>query len=422
MPGMTYLRLLGAVCLLMLMLTATWADTPTSHMLSPERFRGWVTLRSENSDDLISQVWRQSIVNLPKGADGYLMASYQVEHLRSAAQMKERIGAIATQLNTYIAQGYSVTKTPWVVQGQQGIKSTVRGLSHGTVDARAHRAELFTMVLPRDDYIIWLEVRQASSAKDLATADKSLLHADGEQLAEQLLLDVLSLWTPRAPEPPLPEIVIPPVTPSLEVATPPDTKIASIPDAASPSTPTLAAVPTTPTVPETMPVAPTQAVVQAPQNAPPAASVPVAVTPPAPVIPEKPRWQVAGGAFSLLLPEKWTVSGKGPYTISDGKDDGITLRLYPSEPYTGEQDLTAALKYFVETQRDIALKSFAYQPYEIDGARGVQVNYTNHAHRTSYGYYYGKTGRLWRIDVDIPGDDTPMPTTVTTLLNSVRIP
>ena len=95
--------------------------------------------------------------------------------------------------------------------------------------------------------------------------------------------------------------------------------------------------------------------------------------------------------------------------------------MLPPETYASRDELTRALQDFVETQRDISRKGFTNQKFEVDGVTGVQVRYISFESHTVYSYYFGKSGRLWRIEIDLDGADTPLPATLDQMVRQVKV-
>jgi hypothetical protein len=134
--------------------------------------------------------------------------------------------------------------------------------------------------------------------------------------------------------------------------------------------------------------------------------------------PEPPRWRTADGKLSLVLPQGWTVTGKGPYDILQ---PGLSLRLLPPDSYRSEKELSAILEQFAVDQKIISQRNFTRQPFTIDGSTGVQVRYLNMSGDTMLVYLFGKSGRLWQLEVALTGGGVPTPAAVTDLVNSLRV-
>lgn len=160
---------------------------------------------------------------------------------------------------------------------------------------------------------------------------------------------------------------------------------------------------------------------QQPAVQPEPAKQPEAVTPVA--TPAEPaRWKTVDGHLSLVLPADWTVTGKGPYDFSAPGE--VQARLYPAEAYADDAALTRALRAFVATQRDISIDEKKHKlvesPFTVDGATGVQVHYLNYVRHTTHGYAFGKGGRLWVLEIDMPTEDATVPAGITALTQSLR--
>ena len=285
-------RLYGLIGLLLLT-AVVWANPLTSRRLLDDRFSDWVVLQGESTDTRINQIWRQPLKNLPKGADGYEMVSYQVQQADSLQDASQRAQALLEKkrFNEYRAQGYDVDMKTWSVAGQHTVQFLVHGLNHTTDEATAHSAEIYTFAMAQEKWVIWLEVRLVSTASELDVSDRSLQKTGGRAMAEELVNEVLALWTDRQPAP------VAPTTPATPppAATPPATQVAPVTPAApvAPTTPATPPPAATPPATQVAPVTPAAPVVPTTPATPPPAATPPAtqvapVTPAAPVVPTTP--------------------------------------------------------------------------------------------------------------------------------------
>lgn len=367
---MTNRLFIGICCLLMAFTTARSASL-TAYRIPAQRFQGWTQVQNDSDDTVLYQIWRQPLTDMPKGAEGYMMVAYQVIHTESFLQAEAYVAKLLQkeQYNEYVAQGLSVSSTPWTAGGDQGVKFTVQGLSHSTANARAQRAEIYTLAFTHDADVVLLQVRQVITAKDLGVMDKTPKKTITPTIADDTAALVHALWADGATVQPVPQ-------PAEEPVEEPMT--------------TEPAVGTTPPVNEETP---------------------------APV--DGLHWKTADGLFSLTLPTGWTATGKTPVIFTDKED--VNIRLYPSEPYTTDAARDKALASFVAGQRDVAASHFSSAAVQIDGATGMSVRYTNYAKRTTAAYLLAKSGRLWRVEVDLPGTNTALPGGVVGIINSINM-
>ena len=401
-------RLIGVLVVLFALVTVVWANPLASRKISKARFPGWVVLQDLCNDTTIDQIWRQRLDGLPRGVEGYSMVSYRVARANSVDAARRTVNdLLATKrFSDYTSKGFKVTSEPWVVNNFTGVKFSVRGLDHTSDRALASQAHLYTFAVNLDEWFIWLEVRQSVKATELAQTDRALNQAGSQKMAEDLVDVVYNLWnsdnaydnqrppeiTPPAPQPevvtppaPQPEVVTPPA-PQPEVVTPP----APQPEVVTPPAPQPEVV--TPPVPQ-----------------------PEVVTPPAGMK----TWQTPDGGLVMAVPTEWTVSGKNVYTFKTPA--GTSFRILVPETYQSPQELRAALQEFVDTQREISRKDFSEKPFNVDGALGRQVRYTAYHGHTMYLYFFGKSERLWRLEVDLDGDNMPMPEVFEQILNSLKV-
>lgn len=400
-----------AVCAMTLVIVRS--EGIADHQLPPQRFDGWARLQQDVDATAIHQVWRQPLTGLPKDADGYLMVSYQVVDAGSSVQAADMAKQLLQreQFNEYVARGFSVTGTPWTPADTQSMLFSVRGLSQSSHKANAQRADIYVLAFARETQVVWLQVRQVCTAGELAVADKAMKNAAGKTLADELATYVVSLWTtpPVTAAPAIPDV---PVTPAPE--TPPVTP-APTPTAAAPDT--MSDPPTT--VQTTTPATPTPAVPEAVQP-PPVAPTPVVTAPaPTPPVPDDgSRWHTDDGFLSLQLPDGWKASTKYPYDVTGQQ---VAVRIFPWEPCASATARDAALTDFAATQREIALKDFTQDACSVDGATGAMVRYTNYAKQTTVAYLLAKSGRFWRVDITLLGENSALPDAVKQLMASLRL-
>lgn len=231
--------------------------------------------------------------------------------------------------------------------------------------------------------------------------------------------------TPAEPAKPAPAVQVevskptPPATPAaVEPAKPVPPVPAAPVEVPKPATP----APVTPTPPvQTAPVDPTPPVPAATTKPGPAEPVKTTAPTASQPLPGEKVWQIEDKALTLFLPEAWSVSGKSPFVLTGIAN--VTLRVYLPEQYQNLDDFKAAIQEFIDAQREISVtkKPFTKQDCHLDGAEGVVVRYTNYAGRTTQAYYLGKAGRLWRIDIEMPGDMQALPEGIQHVLERMHI-
>jgi len=234
---------------------------------------------------------------------------------------------------------------------------------------------------------------------------------------------------PTAPAPPAtpdkpatPATPEKPVTPAVPATTEKPTTPAQPVTPTAPDKPTVPATPTAPEKPATpaTPATPSTPDKPAAPVTPAAPDKPATPTPPdKPATPPAPRWETADKGLSLVMPNGWSVHGTSPYLFSSPTD--ILVRVYPVESYKDDKELKEVLQEFIAGQKEISAAHFSQQNVTIDGATGVMVNFTNYAKRTTQAYYLGKNRHLWRIEVDLPGENTVVPEEVSRLINGMQM-
>ena len=438
---MNVYRRIGLILLLIVFASSLRAESLDSRKLSGARFLGWVNLQDVCTQTAINQIWRQRLYDIPRNMDGYTMVSYLVGRTASpkeAAQIvKDRLHQ--RRFNDYLAKGYKVTNEPWVVRNFSCSKFVVRGTDVTDDHNIAHRAEMYTFAASMAEWFIWLEVRQVVSGPDLTALDRTMEKTGGQRMAEDLVDVVYSLWNPveevqpPAPiEPPKPDEANPPVEPP----TPDEVK-----PPVGPPKPDVVQPPVEPPKPDevkppvelpkpgevTPPAEPPKPIEPAQPAEPPKPVKPA--EPPKPVEPVKPAeptlpagtkaWTTPDGLLTLVIPQAWTVSGKTVFTVSGPAGAGV--RILPPEPYGSADDLSRALKEFTETQREISEKKFSSKPFSVSGATGVEVHYTAvHGHGMHL-YYFGKSGRLWRVEIDMDDAARPLAAEFTQMVSLITV-
>ena len=482
LKGVAVTRIIWSICCLALTLAMAHTVPLSQKQISSSRFEGWAVLSSECSDTAIRQVWRQRLYDLPKEVEGYTMVSYIVQQADTAKKAQQTAQELTKKqrFHDYIARGFALTVDKWSLSdAQQGVIATVRGIAHSSESADiAHRATIYTYVATVDKTVIWFELSQVLSANDLKLVDHAAEHASGKTLADDVANIVITLWEndaqpgdhyiPPPPTAPVDETTPPPPptppakpTPPAQTApaepakpappppppppVPPAAKVTADPAKPAPQTPPAPASSETPV--KVAPAAPTPPAPPAPpaanpppdpaKTAPPARSdTPADTAKPAPPEPAKPTppttpappappagkvWQTEDKTLTLSLPDAWSVAGKVPY-IFTGEPD-VTMRLYPADSYKTDDELKACIQEYIDSQREVSLsnKSFAQQACRLDGATGVVVRFTNYAGRITQGFFLGKSGRLWRIDIDLPGNNQALPESVQHVIEGMRV-
>lgn len=391
------------------------APLPTRR-LPASLFRGWVTLDTATTDTGFRQMWRQTVRNLPDGAEGYQMVAYQVQMAPSNFEAEQRAKALLQKqrFSEYNAQGYTVQLDPWAPVGQLGARFSIRGIRNiSSSRIQAHHAQVYTLAIVHEEWVVWLEVRSSASGSDITIADRAVRKLDDEAFATDLVREVMRLWRGEG------------TGDSLRDLTPPDAQAPSlIPTTAAPETPpAVARVPDAVPAPAApvadMPTTPSASPVGAAPSTPPIVVVPDAPPPVVPAVADGPRWRAEDGRLSLVLPGGWKVAVARKPTIFAGAN--TTVRLYGQETYSGDAARQELFDAYVATQRDISTDSFSTEAVMIAGVPGVAVHYTNYNHDTLHGVYFGADGLLWRIEVEVPGAQSILPASARQLLESLRI-
>jgi hypothetical protein len=415
-------------------------------MLPDGRFREWMPLQNSCTDNALTQAWRTPLPNLPKGAEGYLMVAYHVERAASAADAVTRAQTYARRerFSEYAARGYTVGMEGWPLQGTHGIIFTVGGLNRDAEKLCMHRAEIFTFATTVDDWVLYLEVRQSAITAEMEQAPRILKHAGGRELGEILVSNVQMIWrapaateTPK-PAPGKPTEAKPAEATPVETPKPTDPKPAETPKPVETPKPAETPKPVeTPLPVDPKPADPTPAETPKPTQTPPSVEIPKPADPkpaetpkpveaPKPVETPKPpagppRWQTADKHLSMSVPDGWTAAGENPVTFT-AKGIG-EVRLFDAEPFANADERTHMLQYFIDTQREVSInrKRFSQRPFAISGAVGLQVRYTSISKSTIVAYYFGKSNRLWRIEVELPAEDAAMPETMARWIEGITV-
>ncbi len=481
---MKFHRLVGALSLLVVLFSVAWCDSLADRLMPSVRFQGWVTLQYDCSDTLIRQMWRQRLYDLPKGVDGYTMVSYQVERSPSLKEAQQRVKVLnqKQRFSDYISQGYTATAIPWAVSGFQAVKFTVRGTAYNTSNGDImQRADMYTFAVGAADWVIWLEVRQVIKAREQSQVDRAMDKAGGQAMADDLVATLLALWNGNhsttavpmleVPTPPAETPVAPIETPKPPAETPKPPAETPKPSAETPKPPTETPKPPaetpkppaetpkppaetpkpsaetpkppteTPKPPAETPKPPAETPKPPTETPKPPAETPKppAETPKPPAETPKPQedltrpteaptdtpkpadnlWEPVEKGLTFPLPAGWTVTGKGPYLFTGMPT--ARMRLYSPEAYTTEADLKAALQDFAANQQEVSAKNFSKQAFNVDGAIGVQVHYLAYGGRMMHGYYFGKSGRLWRFEAEVTGNSLLAPDVVVQMLQAARM-
>ena len=385
---MLYARIiiLMLICTVMSRVQAAALD---AYLIPTQRFIDWSMITRESSDAALTQVWQKPLPNTPKHADGYVMVAYSVTTHATPAAAAQQAGAQLqkVQYNSYLGKGYTVESQGWVVQGLPGAIFILSGLAHDSMaGTRAQMARIYTLAFAREEQMILLQVREVSSARELKVTERVLNKAGGRELANALGSEVIARWLTQ------PTAVVPPVSTEPE-------PIPGTEPTPTPPNPSENPVAVTPIPPEPFPPA-------LPED-------------PTPLL-EGTRWATPDKLLVLTLPNGWTVKGKLPYVISGQPE--ATLRLYPYDDYQTAEQRDAKLQSFVRSQRAIAAGQFVEEPFSVDGAVGKRVHYVNDAGQGVYAHYFGKSARLWRLDVYMERADSPLPEMIRAVLASITLP
>lgn len=402
----TALRHLLAWSLLMLAISFCPAASLTAQALPTAQFSSWMQLEQIVSDSVICQIWRKPISDLPKGATGYVMVSYQVKQIGSPNELDRTVKSLLQkeQFNDLVGKGFTITMLPWDISGKQGALFAIKGLATNSAgSARAQYADVYSLAFSRGNFMIWLQVRQSCTVAELSDIKQVLKHSDGPQIANSVANTVLDIWHAKP--------VIPSATPPVSANPSPVTVTRPAENNIEPApiAPTITPAQTTPTVSVPTPAVPAVSTPTTPTK-------PVLVTPPPP---ETGRWQTTDGYLSLVLPTGWKVQPKTPSIITGAPN--CTISLYPFDTYSDEAGRDRAITGFVSTMRNIAALNFQQQSCTINDATGVLVSYTNHSKHMVYSYYLAKSGRLWRLNVELTQAKAPLPGAVRTMMESLRL-
>ena len=456
-------RLIGVLVLLLASLSPLRAQGLHERMLSSGRFLDWAVLQADITDRAVDQVWRQRLYDLPRDVDGYTMVSYRVIRTDS----KTEAAGIVKQLtqkkrfDDYVAKGYATAIEPWNVMSVPAVKFTVRGTDYTAERAAvAHHADIFTFAVQAESYVIWLEVRQVTTAPSLGAADRAIEKVTARPLAEDLVGQVIELWNgpreappvvaPSKPEgqppivqPPKPEEKPPVVAPPKPEEKPPvvqPPKPEEQPPAVQPPKPEDNPPVIAPPKPEEKPplVQPPKPEEQPPVVQPPKPEEkPPMLQPPKPETqpvvpspqPEEPVpadqrvWLSADGWLQLTIPTDWKVTGQQKVTFTGFPH--ATVRLFAPETYASANELHEILLDFAESQQAASRKDYTQQEFTVDGVTGLQVRYLNMLGSVMHVYCFGKAGRAWRLECEITGDKlnaaAPLPALLQRVIASLHV-
>lgn len=376
----TRICLILLACFMVMPIFATQFD---QYLLPVYRFRDWNMLENKVSDAGINQQWKKNLPDTSPHNDGYLLVAYNVI---SAATREEATAQAAilmqkAQYNNYLAQGFTVESEGWSLKGLPAVIFIISGLTHNSMaDTRAQLARIYTLAYAYEECVVLLQVREVSYASDLKKCQKLLKNVGGRNLTEELAAELIQKWYYTTTNDDLDDPILPPkITPPVD-------------DNKDPVIDGTADQPTDDVVPiEPLPVAKL----------------------------EGKLWETPDHYLSLIVPDKWKVSGKLPYSIAG--EIGSRLLFYPYDEYRDEEQLAAKLQSFVRSQHEISVDGYAEGEINIDGAIGKQVRYQNVAGQQIYANYIAKSGRLWRIDVIIDQPAAELPEIIKAMLSTVKI-
>jgi hypothetical protein len=131
------------------------------------------------------------------------------------------------------------------------------------------------------------------------------------------------------------------------------------------------------------------------------------------------RWFTIDHHLSIVIPETWKYSGNNNLSTWLNTDN-TSMRIYSAEKYDTNADLSSAIDDFATSQQAISLSKFTRTPFAIDDAVGVLVRYTDFNKNTTQSYLFGKSGRIWRIDISMVGDSAPLKDEIRNMILSIK--
>ncbi|MEI6520924.1 MAG: hypothetical protein WCO98_12930 [bacterium] len=362
-------------------------------LLPSARFGGWSTIRDESSDTHINQIWRTTLSSPVRGTQGFVLTSYRVEECDNGNSASAKISDFITRrrFTDYIVKGFDVIPTPWSTPDGFGALFNISGVTRGDTDIY-NRAMIYALGLTRGSTAITLEIRLSVSGENTNDLKKSIEKNDITVLSNELGKFIISMWQPEAVKIPNdPILTIMPKDPPPVVKDPDDIVI----------DPEVIIDPVNDDPPKTLD----------PNNDPPK-------TIDANPINEN-RWFTVDHHLSIVIPPNWKYSGnKNQSTWLNA--DNSSLRIYAAEKYDTNADLASAIDDFATSQQAISLRKFTRSPFAIDDAVGVLVRYSDFNKNTTQSYLFGKSGRIWRIDISISGESAPLTDEVRNMILSIK--
>ncbi len=359
-------------------------------LLPSARFGGWSTIRDEATDTNINQIWRTTLTTSMHGIQGFVVTSYRVEDCltENAASTKISDFISRRRFSDYIAKGYEVIPTPWNTADGFGAIFNINGINRGEKDIY-NRAVVYAFGLIRNKSAITLEVRLSVSSEESNDLKKCIDKNDVSALSTELVAFLIPLWQPQIIK-----------SPEESAHTP-----MAIPDV----------IPETPETTKTIEVIP-EVIIELKNNDQHENTNPI---PSSVDTSQDQRWFTVDHHLSIVIPPTWKYTGNDKISTWVNKNNS-SLRIYSAEKYDTNADLAAALDDFAVSHQAISFRKFVRSPFEIDDAVGVLVRYSDYMKNTSQSYLFGKSNRIWRIDISIPGESAPLSDEIKNMILSVK--
>jgi hypothetical protein len=369
------------------------ASNMAEKLLPSTRFGGWFTIRDESSDRHINQIWRTTLSSPVRGTQGFVLTSYRVEECETENAASTKISDFISRrrFTDYIAKGYEVLPTAWNTQDGFGALFNINGMTRGDIDIY-NRAMVYALGITRGNIAITLEIRLSVSGENTNDLKKSLEKNDITVLSNELGKFIISMWQPqniKIPDEPILTPMDPPQTldpPDVEVPFYGNIKVDPAPidikiniENVNPLLPQVELIKTNPIN----------------------------------------RWFTIDHHLSIVIPETWKYSGNNNLSTWLNTDN-TSMRIYSAEKYDTNADLSSAIDDFATSQQAISLSKFTRTPFAIDDAVGVLVRYTDFNKNTTQSYLFGKSGRIWRIDISMVGDSAPLKDEIRNMILSIK--
>ncbi len=382
---------LATIFVLLFTVIVCSAANMTEKLLPTARFGGWFTIRDESSENHINQIWRTTLSSPVRGVQGYVVVSYRAEECISDNISSSKISDFISRrrFTDYIAKGYEVLSAPWNTPDGFGAIFNISGVTRSDKDTY-NRARIYAIGLTRNNYSITLEVRLSVSGENTDDIKKCIDKNDISVLSNELAKFILPIW-------------------QIQTIKTPDEPI---------RTPMAQDPPKIPVIPEIIELSPNEIEVE-PEIIidPTPSSIDNTIKPAA--LDNVNRWFTIDHHLSMVIAPTWKYTGTDKQSTWVNTS-AASIRIYNAEKYDTNADLAAAIDDFAVAQKAIFLHKFEQTPLVVDDADGVLVRYTNYSKNTTQSYLFGKSGRIWRIDIYLPGENAPLPDEIKTMILSVK--